>query len=128
MNVNFPNQEPVVVRDNELRVIRRLPGGGEMKIRAGERIKSNHVLTRTDPKAQAVKISVADQLGVSPQDVTKLLMKPVGSTFNTGEALARNRKGLRNVVVASPVSGTLVSIDADTGMANIAPNGGGEFR
>lgn len=128
MNVNFPNREPVVVRDYELRVVRRLPGTGDVKIRAGERIKADHVLARTDPKLTAVKISVTDQLGVAPQEISKHLMKPVGSTFGAGEALARSRKGLRNVVVASPIAGTLISVDSDTGMAHIAPGGGGEFR
>jgi hypothetical protein len=125
MNVNFPNRAPVVVRNQELRVFRRLPGTGDVKIRAGDRIDANHVLARTDPNSAAVQISVADQLGVPPQDVSKYLMKPVGSSFISGEALARNRKGLRNVVVASPVSGTLVSID-DSGMAHISPGSGGD--
>jgi len=126
MNVNFPNRAPVVVRDHELRVIRRLPGVGDVKIRAGDRISSSQVLVRTDPKTAAVKISVADQLGVPPQDVAKYLMKPVGSTLNSGEALARNRKGLRNVVVASPVSGTLTTID-ESGTAHVSPAGGGDI-
>jgi hypothetical protein len=125
MNVNFPNRAPVVVRDHELHVVRRLPGTGDVKIRAGDRIDANHVLARTDPKGAAVQISVADQLGVPPQDVAKYLMKPVGSSFSSGEALARNRKGLRNVVVASPVSGTLVAVD-DSGMAHISPGSGGD--
>lgn len=128
MNVNFPNQEPVIVRENELRVVRRLSGGGDFKVRAGERISASHLLARTDPKAAAVKLSLSDQLGVSPQDVTKLLLKPVGTSFSAGEALARNRKGLRNVVVASPITGTLLSVDADTGIAALAPNDAGEFR
>ncbi|MCC6792357.1 MAG: hypothetical protein IT336_11765, partial [Thermomicrobiales bacterium] len=128
MNVNFPNRAPVVARDSEIRVVRRLPGSGDVKIRAGERVDADHVLTRTDPASAAVRISVSDQLGVAPQEVVKHLMKPVGSAFGTGEALARNRKGLRNVVVASPVAGTLLSIDSDTGMALIAPGGAGDIR
>lgn len=130
MNINYPNREPVISRDCELRVVRRLPGTGETttKVRAGERLSSEHVLARTDPKTTAVRISVADQLGVPPAEVSKLLMKPVGSAFGAGEALARNRKGLRNVVVASPIAGTLLSIDADTGMANIAPAGSSEIK
>jgi hypothetical protein len=128
MNVNFPNRAPVVARDSEIRVVRRLPGTGDVKIRAGERVTAEHILTRTDPTAAAVKISVADQLGVAPQEVNKYLMKPVGSTFGAGEALARNRKGLRNVVVAAPVAGTLLSVDTDTGMAHLAPGGSGDIR
>lgn len=125
MNVNFPNRAPVVVRNHELRVVRRLPGTGEIKVRAGDRIDANHVLARTDPNSAAVQISVADQLGVSPQDVAKHLMKPVGSPVGAGEAIARNRKGLRNVVVASPVNGTLVAVD-DTGTAHISPGSNGD--
>lgn len=128
MNVNFPNRAPVVARDAELRIVRRLPGSGDVKVRAGERIGADHVLTRIDPAATAIKISVADQLGVAPQDVGKYLMKPVGSSFVAGEALARTRKGIRNVVVASPVAGSLLSIDTDTGMAMIAPGGANEIR
>jgi hypothetical protein len=127
MNVNFPNRGYVVTRDRELRVVRRLPGSGEIKVRTGERLTADHVLVRTDPKSAAVVISLADQLGVPPQDVTKHLMKPVGATFSAGEALARNRKGLRSVVVAAPIGGTLLSID-ETGTAQIAPGSGGDIR
>lgn len=127
MNVNFPNRAPAVVRDQELRVVRRLPGSGDIKVRAGDRIGANQVLVRTDPKSAAIRISVADQLGVAPQDVGKHLMKPVGSVLAAGEAMARNRKGLRNVVVASPIAGTLLSVDDDTGIALIAPAAGGDI-
>jgi hypothetical protein len=128
MNVNFPNREPVVVRDREIRMVRRFPNTGEVKIRAGERISAEHVLVRTDPRNNAITISVADQLGINPQDINKFLMKPVGSRFGAGEAIARNRKGLRTVVVASPQAGTLISVDTDTGSALIAPGGEGEFK
>jgi len=128
MNVNFPNREPVLVRNHEIRIVRRLPGGGDVKIRAGERIAADHILARTDPTSAAVKIAISDQLGVAPQEAVKNLLRPVGSTFGVGEALARSRKGLRNVVVASPIAGTLLSVDNDTGMAHMTPSGGGEFR
>lgn len=126
MNVNFPNREAVVVRDHELRVVRRLPANAEVKVRAGERITDGHVLARTDPKTAAVKIPVSEQLGVASQDAAKYLMRPVGSTFGAGEGMARARKGLRNVVVAAPVAGVLLSLDSDTGIALIAPGGAGD--
>lgn len=128
VNVNFPNREKVLVRNCELRLIRRLPGTGEVRLRAGERITADHVLARTDPKNNAVTISVADQLGIAPQDVAKFLMKPVGSRFSAGEAIARNRKGLRTVVVATPQAGTLTSVDINAGTASIEPGGAGVFR
>jgi hypothetical protein len=128
VNVNFPNREKVLVRNRELRLLRRLPGTGDVRLRAGERISADHVLARTDPKNNAVTISVADQLGIAPQDVAKFLMKPVGSRFSAGEAIARNRKGLRTVVVATPQAGTLISIDVNAGTAIIEPGGAGVFR
>ncbi len=128
MNVNFPNREPIIVRDREIQMVRRLPGGGDVKLRAGERITADHVLARTDPRASAITISVADQLGIPPREISKFLMKPVGSRFGAGEAIARNRKGLRTVVVAAPQAGTLISVDTDTGSALIAPGAGGEFK
>jgi hypothetical protein len=128
MNQNFPNREPVIVHDQELHVMRRLPGNAEVKVRAGERISGDHVIAKTDPRHLAVRITIADQLGISPQDVSKHMLRPVGSSFAAGEAMAKTRKGLRNTVVASPVSGTLLSIDSDTGVGLLAPGTGGDIR
>ncbi len=118
----------MLTQASEIRVIRRLPSGAEIKVRAGERLTATHVLAKSDPAASAVRIAVADQLGCPPAETAKLLMKPVGSAFAAGEALARSRKGLRNVVVTSSVAGTLLALDPETGVAMIAPAGSGEIR
>jgi hypothetical protein len=128
MNQNFPNREPVIVHDQELHVVRRLPSNAEVKVRPGERISSDHVIAKTDPRQLAVRINIADQLGVSPNDVNKFMLRPVGSTFGAGEAMAKMRKGLRNTVVASPMTGLLLSIDSDTGVGLLAPGTGGDVR
>jgi hypothetical protein len=128
MNENFPNREAVVVRNRELHVVRRLPANAEVKVRAGERISGEHVIAKTDPKNLAVRIAIADQLGIAPADVAKHMIRQVGSTFAAGEAMAKTRKGLRNTVVASPVAGTLISIDSDTGVGLLAPGSGGDVR
>jgi hypothetical protein len=128
MNQNFPNREPVIVHDQELHVVRRMPSNAEVKVRPGERISSDHVIAKTDPRQLAVRINIADQLGVSPNDVNKFMLRPVGSTFGAGEAMAKMRKGLRNTVVASPMTGLLLSIDSDTGVGLLAPGTGGDVR
>lgn len=128
MNENFPNREAVIVKDQELHVVRRLPANAEVRVRAGERISSDHVIARTDPKNLAVRISIADQLGIAPADVPKHLLRQVGSSFAAGEAMAKTRKGLRNTIVAAPMSGTLLAIDSDTGVALLAPGSGGDIR
>jgi hypothetical protein len=128
MNLNFPNRDALMTRDSELHVTRRLPGGGDIKVRAGERITADHVIAKTDARSLAIRISIADQLGVGPADAAKHLLRPVGSSFAAGEAMAKTRKGLKNVVVACPVAGTLLSLDAETGIGLLAPGGGGEVR
>jgi hypothetical protein len=128
MNENFPNRETVVVRDQELHVVRRLPRNAEVKVRSGERISSDHVIARTDPRHLAVRIAIADQLGVAPSEVAKCMLRPVGSTFAAGEAMAKTRKGLRNTVVAAPMKGTLLALDHDNGVGLLAPGAGGDVR
>ncbi|MEA2515385.1 MAG: hypothetical protein QOJ59_4874 [Thermomicrobiales bacterium] len=128
MNLSYPHREALVVRNHELRVIRRLTGNPDIRVRAGERVTSDQVIARTDSSASAIKLPIADQLGIAPQDVSKCLMRPVGSSFSAGEALARARKGLRNVVMAAPVAGVLVSVDPATGVAALAPGGGDEVK
>ena len=128
MNQNFPNREAVIVHDQELHVVRRLPQNADIKVRAGERISADHVIAKTDPRNMAVRIAIADQLGVAPADVAKHMLRQVGSTFVAGEAMAKTRKGLRNTVVASPMSGTLLSIDPDTGVGLLAPGSSGDIR
>ena len=128
MNLNFPNRDALMTRDSELHITRRLPGGAEVKVRAGERITADHVIAKTDARSLAIRISIADQLGVGPADAAKHLLRPVGSSFAAGEAMAKTRKGLKNVVVACPVAGTLLSLDAENGIGLLAPGGGGEVR
>jgi hypothetical protein len=128
MNENFPNREPVIVHDQELHVVRRLPVNADVKVRAGERINGDHVIAKTDPRHLAVRIAIADQLGVAPGDVAKHMLRQVGATFAAGEAMAKTRKGLRNTVVAAPLTGTLLAIDMDTGVGLIAPGVSGDIR
>jgi hypothetical protein len=128
MNENFPNREAVIVKNQELHVVRRLPANAEVRVRPGERISSDHVIARTDPRNLAVRISIADQLGIAPADVPKHMLRQVGSSFATGEAMAKTRKGLRNTIVAAPMSGTLLAIDSDTGVGLLAPGSGGDIR
>jgi len=127
MNVNYPHREPLVVRNHELRVIRRFSGDPEIRVRAGERLSPERIIARTDPADGAVHVPIADQLGIAPQDVAKSLMRPIGSSFAAGEVLARTRKGLRSVVVTAPVAGVLLLLDEATGTALLAPGNGGEI-
>jgi hypothetical protein len=128
VNAHFPHREPIVVREHELRVTRRFASESEITVHVNDRVEADRILGKSDPRAVAVRIPVADQLDVGPGDVVRMLMRPVGSTFAAGEPLARTRRGVRNVVAATPVAGTLVEVEPDTGVALIAPAGAGELR
>ena len=55
MNQNFPNREPVIIHDQELHVVRRLPSNAEVKDpHLGARINGDHVIARADPRHLAV--------------------------------------------------------------------------
>ena len=128
MNVSYPNRDAIISRANEIHVIRRLASNAEVKVRAGERIMADHVIAKCDAGSRAVRVAVSDQHGIAPGEVIKHLLRPVGSTFAAGEALAKMRRGLRNVVVATPAAGTLVGVDSMTGVALLAPGAVSEVR
>ena len=126
MSFNFPHREPVVVRDHELRVTRRFPSEGDIKVRGGERVAADQSLGRSDTRLLAFRLAVAEQLAVPPREVAKYLLKPVGSAFAVGEPMARVRRGLRSAVVTAPVACTLIEIDGEVGSVVLAPAGGGD--
>jgi hypothetical protein len=128
VNLHFPHPEPIVVREHELRVVRRFPSESQIAVKARDRVTPDTVLGKSDPRAVAVRVPIAEQLDLAAKDVARHLMRPVGSTFAAGEPLARARRGMRNVVVGTPVAGTLVEVEPDSGVALIAPAGAGEVR
>jgi hypothetical protein len=126
MGFNFPYREAVVVRGHELRVVRRLMIDGDIKVRSGERVDPKTVLGKADARLLTVRFAVAEPLGVPPKEVAKHLVKPVGSTFNAGEPIARLRRGLRGATVDAPVTGNLIELDSATGIAVMMPSNAGE--
>jgi hypothetical protein len=128
MNLNFPYREPLAVRDHELRVTRRFHPDAELKVRQGARIEASTILARINPARLAVQVPVAEELGVQPADVEKLLLKQPGAAVVAGEPLAKTRRGLRSAVVSAPISGNFFSFDVVSGIALIVPESAGEVR
>lgn len=126
MTLSFPHRDAVVVHDHELHIVRRFATDGEIKVRAGERVSPDRVLGKSDPMAAAVRLDLARQLNIAPKDVAKHLRKPVGASFEAGEAVARVRRGFRRVAVPAPLTGIFGDFDAETGVVSIVPNGAGD--
>src|SRR4051794_6432443 len=128
MNLNFPHREAIAVRDHELKVTRRISGGGEIKVREGTRVSADSIIAQVSPTKLATVVPVSEPLGVPPSEADKLLLKQPGAEVAAGETIAKTRRGLRNLVATSPVSGIFLSYDILTGMAAIVPPNAGEIH
>jgi hypothetical protein len=128
MNLNFPHREPIAVRDHELKVTRRIFGEGEIKVREGAQVDRNSIIAQVNPNRLATVVPVSEPLGVPPAEAEKLLLKQPGASVAAGEIIAKTRRGLRNLVATSPISGVFLSYDILTGVAAIAPPQAGEIH
>ena len=116
-----PTRQPLLVRDNELRVVRRLPVQGSVSVRPGDRVEPGAIIATADQTNVPVLINVAHELDMEPVGVPERLTKEPGQPVGAGEAIAKRRRGLRTQSVRSPVEGTFIGFDTITGTAAIRP-------
>jgi hypothetical protein len=64
---------------------------------------------------RAARVAVAVELGVSPQEAARCLVRALGDRVEAGEVVAARRRGLRTLQVTSPIAGRLQSFDEQTG-------------
>jgi hypothetical protein len=114
--------EPIVVRDAVFYVERLLDEPGEVIVRAADRVTPDtEVATAMVSAGRPLTLHVSRELGVEPETVGRYLTKPIGSTFQEGEQIARARRGLRSAVCTSPVAATLTALDQSTGVVTLIP-------
>jgi hypothetical protein len=116
-NLNYPGGAPVVELRGRPRVVQRLNGSPAPKYAPGARVERGESLSGESGGATAVTISLAERLGASPKDVEKLLNRPIGSQFATGDEIAKVRKGFRGQSVVAPFTGILKSYNPESGIA-----------
>lgn len=116
-----PTRHPVLARDTELCVERRLPVSGEVKARPGDRVEPDTVVAVADWPGRPFLVPIARELDLEPAKARKQLTKQPEATVTAGETLARRRRGLRAWTVKSPAAGTLTQFDPDSGVATIVP-------
>jgi hypothetical protein len=122
MDRHPPTYEPIIIRDAEFYVERVLSGSGEIQVNEGDRVEpETELATTTVAAARPVSLHVARELGVDPGAISQYLSKPIGSTFQEGEPLARARRGLRSVSCNAPVTATLTAVDEGTGVVTLVP-------
>ncbi|HEX5505518.1 MAG TPA: hypothetical protein VFW96_23065 [Thermomicrobiales bacterium] len=117
----YPTRQPVLVRDGELRVERRLPAAGEVKVRVGDRVEPSTVVAVADRPGRPILLNVARELEVTPQEAGRRLTKAPGSAVAPDETVARRRRGLRVRTVKSPGQALVTGFDAATGILTLTP-------
>lgn len=117
-----PTRQPLLMRETEVRVVRRLPVQGTVTVRPGERVEPGAIVATADYHAQPILINVAHELDLEPASVPERLTKEPGQGVGAGEAIAKRRRGLRTQAARSPVEGTFVGFDTITGTAAIRPS------
>ena len=113
--------EPVVTRQRVIRLTRRLPVGTDPRLEPGERVAADEPIGVVNAKALVVRVDLAERLRVSPNDAAKHLLHPVGAAISAGAPLAKVRRGLRNITIPAPITGTIVEVEPATGLVSIVP-------
>src|SRR5215212_778331 len=114
MSLYYPTQEPPISSSVLVRKERRLPVAGEVLVRVGARVEPDDTVAQALLPDSPITIDLARQLGMRPKGLAKRLAKPLGSTLEADEVIAKGRRGLRGVQVKTPVAGTLQAYDEQT--------------
>lgn len=117
----YPTRLPILVRECDLRIVRRLPVQGEVTAKMGDRVEPGAIVATGEQAARPILVNVARDLDIAPGAAEERLVKEPGQSVTEGEALARRRRGLRTQTVRSPVGGTFLRFDPVMGVAMIRP-------
>jgi hypothetical protein len=128
MEQTYPIQDRICVRDEELHVNRRFGAESKINVRTGQRVGPGDLLGTIAPHRAAVRVNLARDLYIAPDQVVRHLNAAVGSRIEQGAPLVKIRRGLRNQVVPAPVTGELIDVDERSGSAMILPDGANEVR
>ena len=108
------------LRVTELAALRKeriLPLKGEVLAKAGDVVKADQVVARTELPGNVHSVNVANILSVLPDEVPSKMEKPDGSPVKQGEIIARSSSlfGLFKSSVKSPITGSIESVSHITG-------------
>ncbi len=108
-------ERTVVLKD------RRLPLEGEVLVKAGQQVRAEDVVARTDLPGKVYPINVANQLGVDPGRLKEFMRKGPGDSVAEGEILGETPGilGLFKAESRAIVAGTIESVSTITGQVII---------
>lgn len=96
---------------------RRLPLKGEVVVKAGEVMRAEDVVARTELPGNVQPVKAASMLGIHQEDLEEYMLKKVGDHVAKDEVIATAKSffGLFKSHVKAPVDGTVESISTVTG-------------
>jgi len=95
----------------KLQVTRRLVAQGQLLAKPGQRVRHDDVIGKLDYiPGQMVRCSVADALGIDPQNIQNKMAKSLNDWINQGDVLAENREFYTRTSLVSPSSGYIALI------------------
>lgn len=114
--------EPVIVDGAQFVVERALEVSGSVSVRVGDSVEPDKTIAvASAPSGRVMTLHLARELGVAANSISQFLTKPIGSSFEAGEAVARSRRGLRSAVANAPFAGKVTEIDETAGTAILIP-------
>ena len=117
----YPTRQPLLVRDTDLRIERRLPMQGQLQVKTGERVEPSTVIAAGERTERPILVNIARELEVPPGESEQRLVAHPGDTVEVGDIIAKRRRGLRTQSVRSPIAGTFIRFDPQIGTALIRP-------
>lgn len=117
----YPTRQPLLIRESDLRVERRLPASGQIQVKVGERVEPSTLVATGERVERPIVVNIARVLDLEPGASAERLVVQPGQAVKAGEVLARRRRGLRVHTVRSPIAGTLVRFDPLLGTALLHP-------
>ena len=106
-----------VTRQATIRRERRLPLKGDLLVGAGDEVRRDQVVARTELPGDVVTLNLVNRLGISPNELPGYMLKKEGDQVEEGEPLAATRPFIKwfKTVAEAPVSSTVESVSAVTG-------------
>lgn len=98
---------------------RRLPLLGEVLVKAGDRVRHDQVVARTNLPGDVQSLNIAHKLSIEASELPRVLRKNEGDPVAKDEIIAESKSffGMFKSQCVSPITGTIETISTVTGQA-----------
>ena len=106
-----------VTEHTTIRKERRLPIAGDVLAAKGDAVRAEDVVARAELPGEVHTVNVVNQLGITPADLRRYMLKKEGDAVARDEVIAETRPWIRwfRSVARSPMEGTVETVSLVTG-------------